>query len=502
MQVILAIDGGTESVRVGLIDRSGGLVAQAAAAYPTTFPRSGWAEQDPADWWRALCAAARQCLSDSPATQVAGICSDATTCTLLPLGRDRSPLRRALLWMDVRASDQADRLAATGHPALARYTPAGCSAEWMLPKAMWLAEQEPDVWDRTAYLVEYLDWINYRLTGRLTLNRNTATQRWLYNAADWLWPTDLFAAVGLPALADRFPDHVIGAGERVGALANAAAADLGLRPGIPVFQGGGDAFVALPGLGVAGPGELGLIAGSSNVVACFTEHRAGGPGVFGSFPEAMVPGLELVEAGQASAGSVLAWFRRELAADLPEDGAYETLDSEAAEIPPGSGGLVVLESFQGNRTPHTDSRVRGAIWGLSLSTTRAQIFRAVMEGVAYGLHTIVETLRSHGVRADGFRACGGITRSPLFLQIIADVCGMPVSTTRVVEATLVGCGILASVGLGWHPDIGSAASSMTAVGAVHEPEKQAHLRYLPYGRLYRKSYLALQDVMHEAVDAN
>lgn len=497
---IFTIDGGTESVRVALFDLKGRLLAASAEPYPTRYPRSGWAEQDPQDWWASLCRAARACLERAPAGRVVGLCADATTCTLLPLDAAGAPLRPALLWMDVRAAEQARAVAASGHAAL-QVTPAGVSAEWMLPKSLWLAEHEPATWARTAVLVEYLDWLNLRLTGRLALALNTATQRWLYNCRSWRWPLDLFAAMGRPDLGRRLPADIVPAGERFGGLTAEAASALGLPAGLPVVQGAGDAFAALPGLGVVGPGDMALIAGSSNVVAGLAREPAHAPGFFGSFPDAIVPGLELVEAGQASAGSVLAWFRRECARELPAEGAYRVLDEEAAAEAPGAGGVVVLENFQGNRTPHTDSRVRGALWGLSLATSRAQIWRALMEGIGYGLRGILTALASAGVRPARLVACGGATKSPLFMQILADICGLPLALTEVPEAPLLGCAVLAAAGLGLHRDIPAAAAAMVRVARTYEPAAANAAAYEAGARLYEASFHALRGPMHEAADA-
>ncbi len=497
---IFAIDGGTESVRVALFDLRGHLLATAAESYPTRYPDGGWAEQDPADWWTSLCRAARSCLQRAPAGRVVALCADATTCTLLPLDAAGRPLRPALLWMDVRAAEQARTVAATRHEAL-QYTPAGVSAEWMLPKSLWLAQNEGATWAATATLVEYIDWLNLRLTGRLTLSLNTATQRWLYNGRAWRWPRDLFAALGLPDLEARLPADIVPAGGRLGGLTAEAAAALGLPPALPVVQGGGDAFVALPGLGVVEPGAMALITGSSTVVAGLSREPAHGPGFFGSFPDAIIPGLELVEAGQASAGSVLAWFRRECARELPAATAYSVLDGEAARERPGAGGLVVLENFQGNRTPHTDSRVRGAIWGLSLATNRGQIWRGLMEGIGYGLRGILAALAAAGVRPARLVACGGPTKSPLFMQILSDACGVPLELTEVPQAPLLGCAVLAAAGLGMHAGIPAASAAMVRVARTYEPQPAASAIYEAGARLYDASFHALRGPMHEASDA-
>ena len=495
---VLSIHGGTESASVGLFDLSGNQLASAAHPYPTEFPRAGWAEQDPDQWWSAVVTATRACLGKASveARHIIGLSLDATTCTLVALGPDGQQLRPALLWMDVRAADQANRIFQTGHRALC-YSPSGCNAEWMLSKALWLAENEPDVYARTKHLIEYTDWLVYRLTGRLVLNKNTATQRWYYHGRDWGWPTDLFAAVGVPGLEHKFPKEIVPAGQAVGRLLPEAAAALGLPDSVTVYQGGGDAFVALLGMNVAEPGRLGLITGSSNVMGAFVEQEFHGTGLYGAFPDAVVPGLCLVEAGQVSTGSILAWFKRYFAADLPPMSAYSILDGEAQAIAPGAGGVIALDYFQGNRTPHTDSRARGAIWGLSLHTTRAHLFRALMEGIAYGTHHILEILASYGQSPQEIYACGGATRSDTFMQIYADVCGIPISVAKVTDAPLVGGAILAATGAGAFPDLRAAAQVMVKVSKTYVPDMERHARYQFYYERYKETYPQLRALMHQ-----
>lgn len=498
---VLCLDGGTESIRVGLLDQYGRQLSVAACAYPTQFAQSGWAEQNPDDWWSALVSATHACLAKAPteARQISGLCLDATTCTLVFLGADLKPLRPALLWMDVRAADQADRIFATHHPAL-RYSLAGCNAEWMPPKVLWVAENEPDVYVQTAFVCEYTDWLVYRLTGRLALNLNTITQRWYYNDRDTGWPESLFDQIGLPDLVEHFPKEIFPAGKELGQLLPEVAQVLGLPQGVRVFEGGGDAFIGLLGLNVAQPGKVGLIAGSSNVIGAFVADEFYQAGLYGAFPDAVVPGLWLVEGGQTATGSMLAWFKRNFALDLPADQVYKFLDQEAAAIPPGSYGLVVLDYFQGNRTPFSDSKARGLIWGLSLHTTRAQVFRALMEGVAYGTRMILETLAQSGTHTQEITACGGATRSKLFMQIYADICGVPISTTEVADAPLLGDAILAFQGLNVYPDLPTAAQNMVKIAHTYTPNLDNHTAYSSFFQLYAQTYPQMRDLMHAMAD--
>ena len=502
--LFLTIDGGTESVRVGLFDAYGTLLATAAQPYPTYFPQPGWAEQDPDEWWHALLTAMRVCIANAKTRidpfvtkRIAGICLDATTCTLVALDSTGAHLRPALLWMDVRAADQAQRIFETHHPALV-YSPSGLAAEWMLPKALWLHEHEPEVYARTTHLIEYTDWIAHKLCGTLALNLNTVTQRWLYNGRSWQWPTDLFASMGLPDLTSKFPSQIAAPGQRLGGLLLEVAQAIGAPElaNIPVFEGGGDAFIGLLGLNVVRPGSIGLITGSSNVLGGFFDRSIQVPGLLGGFPDAVVPGLWLMEAGQASTGSILAWFKRNFALDLPDDSAYHTLDQQAAHIEMGAGGVITLDHFQGNRTPYTDSHSRGALWGLSLASTRAHVFRALMEGIVYGTRQILELLQQTGGSTTSISACGGATHSPVFMQLYADICGVPIAVMQVPEAPLLGGAMLAAVGAGVYADLPTAAQAMTHVAKVYQPDAAQHAQSHFYYEQYKHTYSSLRELMH------
>jgi ribulokinase len=486
---------------VGLFDSMGNLYSLASCAYPTEFPQAGWAEQKPNEWWSALVKATRDCLRGTliDIEEIRGLCVDATTCTLVALNEDLDPIRPALLWMDVRSADQANRIFDTGHEVF-RYSLAGCNAEWMPSKALWLAENERQNYDRMAYLVEYTDWLNHRLTGRLALNLNTITQRWYYHSRRGGWSEDFFSRIGLAGIVEKFPSEIISPGGEIGHLKPSVAKLLGLPDAVMVFQGGGGAFIGLLGLNVAQPGKVGLITGSSNVLGGFVDGEFHVEGLYGAFPDAVIPGLWLVEGGQVSTGSILSWYNRNFANDLPKEKAYEILNSEAANVPPGSDGVIVLDYFQGNRTPHTDSKARGAIWGLSLHTTRGQVFRALMEGVAFGTRRVLDEMARYGHHPREIFACGGATRSDLFMQIYADICGVPLSVTQIPDAPLLGDAILAFTGLGIYPDFSTAAGCMVKIGRTYQPDVEHKQEYDFFYDLYARTYHQLRDLMHECAD--
>ena len=499
---LLAIDAGTEALKARLYDRFGQIAATSAQPYKSYFSHPGWAEQEPAEWWQSLVRAVRDCVQSAqinPA-EIVGLSADATTCTLIPMRKDGQSLGRALLWMDVRAAEQTTRIFASGHQAL-QYCLAGVNAEWMPPKMCWLKEHDGARYAQMDYLLEYTDWLAYRLTGRFTLNRNTVTQRWFYHTPSGGWPLDFFATIGLADLAPKFPATVLGAGEIVAGLSANAAAELGLPVGIPVVTGGGDAFIGILGQGVTQPGDLGMILGSSNVLSALSASEFHCPGIFGSFPDALMTGLNLVEAGQVSTGAILAWFKRNFMGEAEREAqtkglsVYQLLDQEAATTPPGADGLIMLDYFQGNRTPHTDSLARGALWGLSLNHTRGHIFRALMEGIAYGVQDILQTFGKQGFAVERLFASGGATRSPLFMQIYADVTGRRIYVGQDAEASLLGSALVAAVGAGLYPDFSSAAAQMASIRGSYEPDQERHAAYNFYVENYQATYPQLKALM-------
>ena len=243
------------------------------------------------------------------------------------------------------------------------------------------------------------------------------------------------------------------------------------------------------GLGVVRPGSLAFITGSSHLQLGLSAIPFNGTGVWGTYCDALLPGSHAVEGGQTSTGSVVNWLRR-----LYGVADYDDLNRDAAKLPPGSEGLIVQEHFQGNRTPHTDPSSRGAIHGLTLKHGREHLFRATIEGIAYGSELILETMRDNGFEPDRIVVAGGATRSELWLQIHADVSNLPLTLTEVADAPLLGCAILASVGAGLHEDIQTAAERMVEVSRVVEPDASTHAAYMPFYETYKATYGTLRSL--------
>jgi len=505
---VLGVDSGTQGVRAQLYDLDGCCVGSAQRDYGVSFPFPGWAEQDPLEVWNALTHAVRECVSRSgvPKHHIVGICCDGTSSTVLAVDRLGKPLRPAILWMDSRAVDQVKTIASSCHPVL-KYVGGQDAVEWMTPKALWLKECEPETYRDAFRLIETTDWFVYKMTGQWTASLCNSTCKWNYVSRDGGWSTEFLELIGLGDVLEKWPDVVLPMGTRVGTLLSDAADELGLEPGTCVAEGGIDAHVGMLGLGVTEPGSVAIVLGTSAVQMALSECPVFHPAIWGPYPDAVVPNLWLIEGGQVSAGSILAWFRDNLATDAVAEArelgvsAFQVLDNLASAVPPGANGLVVLDHFQGNRTPLRDPLARGAMVGLSLSHGKGHIVRAIYESLAFGTRHIFESWSSSGFGVTHAFASGGGSRSRMWLSTLASVCRMPVTLTVDSQAGCLGSAICASVAAGENRSLGDAAARMVRAKETVEPDPSLFGVYDFYYDKYLRSYDGLRSIMHEVTAA-
>ncbi|MDQ3303762.1 MAG: FGGY-family carbohydrate kinase, partial [Actinomycetota bacterium] len=473
--------------------------------WETKFPRSGWAEQDPNEWWTCMVQAVKGAMQESgvAAEEIAGISVDATASTVMAIDQNDRHMRPAIMWMDVRASDQADRIAATGDPALKYNGYGDVSAEWGLPKVMWLKEKEPETFNNAKHICDCADWMINRLTGEWVGSINVASAKYYYDRDTGGYPQSLYESVGIEDVLDKYPQDILDLGAVVGGLKKKTADELGLKADTPVAQGAIDAYAGALGLGVVEPGTMALITGSSHVMIGQSANPIHGQGFWGSYTDAMIPGQYTVEAGQASTGSVVAWFKNQFAADAVAEAKkrgvdpYEVLTEMAEKVPIGSDGLVVLDYFQGNRSPHTDPLARGMISGLSLGHTPGHIFRAIIEGICFGTENIFRYMRGHNFEPRLNVVSGGPAKSGLWMQMHADVSNVPIAFTKVSEGPVLGAAMLAAVGAEIYPDIQTAAENMVHTESTIEPNEEAHEEYMFYMDRYIETYEQMKESMHK-----
>ena len=504
-EYFLGIDMGTTSVKVGIFDAQGTIVASADAGYPLYTPKSGWAEQKPEEWWAAVCNASREMIEQSGVEpgHIVGMGVDTTCCTVLFADEEMNILRPAIMWMDMRASKQAKKITATGHPMLKYNGYGNVSAESMPAKALWVKENEPEIYARAKYVFECNDWLMYKLTGRLVTSINITAPRWYYDRPNGGWPVSFYESFGLGDVLEKFPKEVLDLGTLVGGLLPEAAKEMGLVADIPVGEGGADAYVGMIGLNVVGPESVALITGSSHLLLGLTEQEMHATGMWGSYQDAVIPGLGLVEAGQTSTGSIVNWFKTnfcahmEAAAKGQGKSVYDLLNAGAEALPIGAEGLLALDYFQGNRAPYADPDVRGMFYGLSLVHTPIHLYRAIIESICHGTEALMESFRGGGMNPSGIYVAGGAVKSKFWMQTHADVCNLPIYIPKVTEAPCLGSAILGAVACGYYSDIVTGAKHMVSIADQIEPNFERHQEHMFYFEKYKQAYQDSKEWMHD-----
>ncbi|MFO8078990.1 MAG: FGGY-family carbohydrate kinase [Armatimonadota bacterium] len=505
---VLGIDCGTQSLRSALYDLKGNMIASDSTPFPIEYPEVSWAEQNPEHWWQAVRVTVPTVLREAGVhpRQVKGVSIDGTACTVVCCKRDGTLIRPALLWMDQRAHEEAAEVTATDAPVL-KYAGGPESPEWMIPKAMWLKRNEPETYERAEVICEGTDWLMYRLTGRWTASLNAATCKWNYANPEGGWPESLLETLEMTELLDRWPRDVLPMGEQAGGISMRVSEEIGLVPDTPVAEGGIDAYAGMFGLNVVHPGRMALVMGSSTCHMALCSEARFDSNVWGPFPDAILKDTWVLEGGQTATGSIVKWFadnfaaREMLEAKNQGRSRYELLDELAAQVEPGAEGLVLLDYWQGNRTPLRDPLARGVIWGLSLRHELGHVMRAIYEGTAMGTRHILEDLRATGFRPKGMYAAGGGTRSQLWMQIHADVCQVPIYLTDEPEATALGTAVCAAYGAGLFDSLEEASDQMVRVTREIEPNDLWADTYDELFERYVATYPRLKDLMHEAAES-
>ncbi len=528
----IGLDFGTESARALVVDvRSGRVAGSASAAYghgviddrlPGTDARLGaeWALQHPADWLEAMTAATREAMvqAGASADDVVGLGVDFTSCTVLPVLHDGTPLALTDAWQGVpnawpklwkhhASQPQATRvtdLAAESETSwLPRYG-GRISSEWLLPKALQVLEESPEVFAASDLIVEGGDWVVWQLTGRFARNACAAGYKGLWHKGEG-YPSDAYLRRLHPDLAGFFHTRgggqdVVPAGARVGTLTAAWAERLGLSPNTAVGAAIIDAHAGVLGSGATRPGDLMLILGTSTCHLLLSDHEALVPGMAGVVEDGIVPGLFAYEAGQAAVGDIFGWFVDGMLpadvkaeADASRVSAHDVLAARAASLRPGESGLLALDWWNGNRSTLVDAELSGLLVGVTLSTQSAHVYRALIEATAFGTRVIADALRDAGVAVTRVVAGGGLTRNRLLMQIYADVLGAPIEVAAASQASALGAAMLgavaAGVDAGGHATIGDAAVAMAPAAVdTYRPQPDAVRVYADLYVLYRELY--------------
>jgi xylulokinase len=483
----LGIDTSTTATKALLIDQAGNLVGVASSEYIFQTPLPLWSEQSPDLWWQASLISIRSVLNKTGVdpTSINGIGLTGQMHGLTPLDENGEVLRPAILWNDQRTGVECDQIRQRlGRERLIQITGNDALTGFTAPKILWMKNHEPELFARLRHILLPKDYVRYKLTGVYATDRADGSGTILFNLAQRDWSLEVLNSLGIdPAWLPLTHEGT----EMTGEISAEASRLTGLRAGTPVFGGGGDQAAAAVGTGAVTEGIVSLSLGTSGVVFASTDQPIIEPeGRLHAFCHS-VPGKWHLMGVMLSAGGSLRWFRDEFKPGLP----YDELVAPAAQIQPGSEGLLFLPYLTGERTPHPDPLARGAFIGLTVRHTLPHMTRAILEGVAFGLRDSFELMKETGVaEIKQVRVTGGGSRSPLWRQILADILGTELVTVSSVEGAAYGAALLAATGAGVFKDVPAACTRAVQItGTVRPgPAKQAYEELYP---LYRDLYPTL-----------
>jgi xylulokinase len=490
----LGIDVGTGGTRAVVIDEAGRVIASATEEHQAfASPQIGWAEQDPADWWRACGIAVNKALAQG---KIAG---DQVSCVgfsgqmhgAVLLDEQARVVRPALIWCDVRTEKQSQGLTAKiGAERLIQLTCNPALANFTLTKCLWVRENEPANWSRVRSLLLPKDYVRFQLTGERATDVADASGTLLLDVAHRRWSKEMLEAAEmdesiLPALYES--------PEICGRISVAGAAATGLKVGTPVVAGAGDQASGSVGMGVVSPGTVSATIGTSGVVLAATDAPALDPkGRLHTFCHA-VPGRWMVMGVTQAAGLSLRWFRDQFSGVDNQRASYETLTAEAAKAPAGCDGLLWAPYLMGERTPYLDPAARAVLAGLTVSHTRAHVIRAILEGVAFSLRDTFTIFEEIKAPVNKIRLGGGGARSPLWRQIQADIYGQEVETVEAEEGAAYGAALLAGVGAKAWPSVDAACKVVVRVAGSSIPSADSQTMNKAYSA-YRRLYPATKSI--------
>jgi len=488
--LVLSVDCSTSAVKCIAWGLDGNQVSTGSSTLQLSIPERGYGEQDPRDWWNGFVSAVRSCMQYLDPSRVKGFAVTHQRETFACLDSTDAPIRPAMLWLDLRAGDQVNRFGTeriheiTGKPA--NPTPA-------FYKLLWIRENEPETFERTKHIVDVHAYLAHELTGEWKTSVASADPLGLINLATGDYSDEILEIVGIGR--ELLPE-LVEPGAMLGALSEKAAKALGLNAGIPIISGAGDGQSAGLGAGITGPGLAYLNVGSGLISGFFSDSYSASTSYRAM--AGTIPGTFNYELFVGAGTMMVSWFMKTFAANqkLPGGLTKEVFwERQAQDIEPGSGGLFVLPYWNGQLTPFWDQNARGVMMGFTGAHQSAHVYRAMLEGVAFELRLCLEEAEPKlSEPIQKFVAMGGGTRSPLWCQIFADILNRPLVLAGSDEATALGSGILAAVGVGLHPNVEIAVKAMTTTRTLYEPNPEVVDRYEALYQTYRSIYPALKSV--------
>ncbi|MGQ9594239.1 MAG: xylulokinase [Anaerolineae bacterium] len=490
MKCAIGCDIGTQGLKVLLWGEDGSILGVETEEFPVLYPRPAWAEQEVGHWWRAMLQAIPRLCARAGVRpeEIVAIGVDGTVDGFVPVGEKGEPLAPYILWMDRRAVQECEEIATrVSSERLFRLTGLNLDASHTAPKMLWTRANLPQVYARTWKLMPSTTYMVYLLTGEAVVDYSQASSTMLFDVAQRRWASWLLQDLGIDP---QLLPEVRPATEVAGHLTREAAQALGLRPATLVAVGCGDEHASCVGAGVLEPGIVADILGTAEPVCVSSVEPAFDPTRLVETHCHAHPERWLLENPGFVSGGNYRWFRDHF---YGPGVSYEVLNREAEAVAPGAEGVIFLPCMMGAMAPEWNNKARGVFYGLTLAHGRGHLTRAILEGAAYALRSIVESMRGAGCETSEIRAVGGGARSRLMRQVRADVTGLPVVTVSTVETAALGAALLAAVGCGLGNDLQEVAGRTVRVAECVEPNPKNRALYDQAYSVFLRVYESLRE---------
>lgn len=488
--LVIGLDSSTSATKAIAWTREGLPAAEHRTPIGIASPAANWYEQDSEDWWNSACAALRGLLERVSPDRIAALGISNQRETFVALGDDGLPVRPAIVWLDQRCREDVGWLSArVGAHRIHEISGKPVDTAPVAYRLAWMLRHEPENYRRTARFTDVHGYLAWRLTGRFRTSWASADPLGLFDMRAKRWSEEILAAVELGS--ERLPEAVA-PGTILGHVDDGAAAATSLRPGTPVAAGGGDGQAAGWGVNALAPGRAYLNLGTAVVAGIHSgEYRTGR--AWRTMGSCTADGY-YYETSLRSGTFLIDWFLTTWAGGNQDAELRRRLESEAATLPPGSGGILAVPYWGAVMTPYWDPEARGCMVGLTGSHTTAHLYRALLEGIALEQAMVTGMVdRDSGIEVREFVAIGGGAASDLWLQIFADACGKAVKRPRVVEASSLGAAMCAATAAGWFPSVPAAAEAMSGPAVREaEPRLPNRARYAELLDIYRDIYPQLR----------
>ena len=490
MKYYIGIDLGTSAVKLLLTDARGVIHKSVTKEYPLYFPKPGWSEQRPEDWWKAVQYGMLELTEDLDKSQIAGIGCGGQMHGLVALDENDAVIRPAILWNDGRTGEEVEYLnEVIGREKLSKLTANIAFAGFTAPKLLWMKRHEPDNFARIRKIMLPKDYINYRLTGVHACDYSDASGMLLLDVEHKRWSEEMLEICSLRP--EQMP-RLFESYEVIGTVQSFVAGSLGLPRDCRVVAGAGDNAAAAVGTGVVGEGGCNLSLGTSGTLFISSEH-------FGVDPNNALHAFAHADGGwhlmacMLSAASCNKW----LCDDVLKTTDYAAEQAEISQEKLGRNHVFFLPYLMGERSPINDVNARGTFIGMTMDSSRADLVQAVLEGVAFAIRDSFEVARSLGLEIPRSRICGGGAKSPLWRKIFANVLGIPLDMVKTEQGPGYGGAMLAMVGCGEYADVKAAAAALVEISASTEPDPEIAARYEEQYQKFRKIYPAVKELFPE-----